>query len=385
MPVIIGGTGVGLSTAPVEVTLAGAQAFLIPSGQYLADVGRYTVVQFLDPVTGQWRTRQPRAGNVPLTSDGTNVRLCNFTGCAAGAIITAKGSAYTNGIGTLALSPSAGGSVWQSIVGGAFNATVTTTTAGAYNYPPTFLFPPPPTGGLRATATCTLSAGGIGTVTFANRGAGWVGTVPTSVAINNTSTASASYFVDPKSPYIQIIQDPRDTAAGGGVITVNATLADSGALTGIVLLDPGTAAVTSLPTLTAASGSATAVVIMNWTATGMTVGAGGATYGAANPFVVTGAGITNQSTDFSGDLNPQNNIGILHPRNFWFSGVSTGGGAVTATGLVIDDAGFGLQAVPTGVVIPGNGANVAIPGTGAQVTITVGATNDTSWLQPFKL
>ena len=41
MPVIIGATGLNFSTAPTEVTLAGAQAYLIPSGQYWVDLGRY--------------------------------------------------------------------------------------------------------------------------------------------------------------------------------------------------------------------------------------------------------------------------------------------------------------------------------------------------------
>jgi len=62
--------------------------------------------------------------------------------------------------------------------------------------------------------------------------------------------------------------------------------------------------------------------------------------------------------------------------------VSTAGGAVTATGFVINDAGFNLQTTPNLYVIAG-GSGLAT--TVAQVTATVGATSDTSYLQPIKL
>lgn len=387
MPVIIGGSGVGLSTAAIEVTLAGAQAYMVPSGQYYADVGRYSLVQYLEPGTGLWRARQPRNGPVILTSDGSNIRLINTTGCPAGAIITAKGSAYTNGINTVAVTVSSGGSVWQSIVGGAFSSAVTTTTAGTYSYPPTLIFPAPPAGGLRATATVALSAGGLGTVTMVNRGAGWVGTVPTSIALNNTSTTPASAFVNPQSNQIQIVQDPRDTGAGGGVITLASALVDSGALTGLVCLDPGTAVQTSLPTLSFGTGTASAIVIMNWTATGLTVVGGGGGYGNASAIAVIGAGLTNQSTDFTGDLNPANNLGILTPRNFLMETVANSAGAMSSGSTIfIDDAGFGIQRVPEAVAIPANASGgAAIPSAAATLTVLVGATSDTTWLEPFKL
>lgn len=386
MPVIIGGSGVGLSTAPIEVTLAGAQSMIVPSGQYIADVGRYTVVQWLDPNTGIWRNRYPSHGaRAPLVSDGTNMRLTNYTGCPAGAILTAKGTGYTNGVGTVAVTVSSGNSVWQAIVGGAFSSAVTVTTAGAYSYPPTIVFPAPPTGGLRATATAAIASSVISSITMVNRGAGWTGTVPTSIALNNTSTTPASAFFNPQSQQIQIVQDPRDTLAGGGVITLSSALADSGAITGLVMTDPGTAALTSLPTLSFASGVASAIVIMNWTVTGFTIGNAGAGYGNAQPIQITGTGLTNTSTAYTGDLNPAHNIGILTPRNFLISGVSTSAGAVSSATPVIEDAGWGIQRVPDAVVVQGAGSASAIPSVNAILTMTVGATSDTSWLEPAKL
>lgn len=389
MPVTIGGTAVGFSTAAIEVSLPGATAYLVPSGQYMADIGRYTSVEWLDPSTGLWRSRGARTSGPfgPFWSDGTNVRLINRTGCPQGAVITAAGSGYTNGIGTIGFTVSSGGSVWQSIVGGALSSATTVTTAGAYNYPPTIVYPPPVTGGLRATAIAVISSANVlSSVTVINRGAGYTA-APTSVALNNTSTAPASSFYNPQSQQIQIIQDPRDTAAGGAVITATLSSASSGTLTGLVCTDPGTAAQTTLPTLTAASGVASATVIMNWTATGITVNGGGGGYGNAQQFVVTGGGLTNQTAAAAGDLNPANNIGLVTPRNFWFEGTATSAGAVSSASIVItDDAGFGIQRVPEAVVIPVNASGGAsIPSAAATVTIAVGATNDTSWLEPLKL
>ncbi len=386
MPVIIGATGLALSTAPIEVALAGAQAYLVPSGQYMADVGRYSLIQYLDPGTGIWRTRQPRNGMVALASDGTNVRLINSTGCPAGAIVTAKGSAYTNGIGTVGITVSSGSSVWQSIVGGAFNSAITVTTGGTYNYVPTIIFPQPVAGGIRATATAAIASATISTVTFTDRGAGWVGTVPTSIALNNQGSTPASSFYNPQSNQIQIIQDPRDTGAGGGVLTLNATLADSGALTGVMLTDPGIVVQTTLPTLTFASGTASAIVIMNWTATGITVNGGGAAYGNAGKVAISGVGLLNQSTAFAGDTNPTHNLGIITPRNFLIEVTATSAGAVSSASIIIDDAGFGIQRVPEAVAVPANtSALAAIPTAAATLTMTMGATTDVSWLEPFKL
>ena len=66
--------------------------------------------------------------------------------------------------------------------------------------------------------------------------------------------------------------------------------------------------------------------------------------------------------------------------NRWYS--STSGGAVTGTGLVIEDAGWGIQQVPKLLIIAGAGA---LPTTAGDLLATVGGTNDTSTLQFLKL
>lgn len=360
MPVIIGATGLNFSTGPTEVSLAGAQAYLIPSGQYWAHLGPYTSVEWYDSGAGLWRVQDSPIGQSRyIVSDGTNWRLINRTGCPNGAIVTNLGSGYTS---VPTVTASAGGSLWRAIVGGSINTTVTVTTAGAYNYVPTLIFSPPPAGGITASATVSLSAGGLGTVTVINAGAGYL-----------------------SAPTITIVQDPRDTAAGGGVLTVNPTLAQAQKVTAVICTDPGSAAQTSTPTLTFTGGggsAAAATVLMNYTVTGITVAAAGTGYGNAQPFFVTSAGGMSTATAAAGSVNPEIEKLNGQMRQFYGEGTTTAGGGVTATGFVINDAGFNLQTTPNLFVTQG-GSGFAL--TAAQVTATVGATTDTSYLQQIKL
>jgi hypothetical protein len=351
----IGATGLNFSTGPVEVTLAGAQAHILPPGNILADIGRYTTLEIYDSNMGFWRNTGNIAGTRLVNSDGTNYRLINRTGCPMGAIITSAGTGYTSAPTCTA---SSGGSVWKVIVGGAINTTVTVTTGGAYNYVPSIIFDQPPAGGVRATGYAVIAAGAISSVTVTNRGAGYV-----------------------TAPTITIVQDPRDTAAGGGVLTVNATLSTSTVPTAVICTDPGSIAQTTLPTLSFTGGGGSnlaATVVMNWTATGITVVTGGAVYGNAQPFSVQGAGLRSQATAVSGDAEPAIGVELIKPRNFLMEGTSTSAGAITATGLVIDDAGFGIQRVPDAIVLVGGSG---LPTTTATATVTVGATVDTSYYQ----
>ena len=358
MPVIIGATGLNFNGGQSEITLAGAQAYLIPSGQYIAQLGRYSTIEWYDAATGLWRNWANQAGrHHSLVADGTNFRLINRTGCPVSAVITNVGSGYTS---APTVTSSAGGSLWRAVVGGSINTTVTVTTAGAYNYVPTLIFSPPPAGGVTATGYAVLSAGGITSVTVTNAGAGYI-----------------------TAPTITIVQDPRDTAAGGGVLTVNSTLANSGAITAVICTDPGTAPVTSLPTLTFTGGggsSAAATVVMNWTVTGITVDTAGAGFGTSQAFTVTGADLLCAASAAAGSVNPAMSTGMTIPRNFLVSGASTAGGALTATGAVIQDAGWGIQKVPSAIV-----NTSALYTTAGAVSVAVGATVDTNYLQQIRL
>ena len=349
--------GGGINT----IDLAAGEYMYIPSGTYEVTPGPYTQLQFRDPITGAWRSQQSVGNSSRVVgSDGYNWRLANLTGCAIGAFITNVGSGYTS---APTVTASAGASTWTPIVGGAINATVTITNAGAgYGYPPILFISPPPAGGIQATAHCTLSGGTIGSVVVDNQGAGYA-----------------------VAPTILVFPDPRDVASGAitttAVLTVNATLAGAGTITGLLVGNHGTP-LTAVPTLSFTGGggsSAAATAVMCFTATGFTVGTGGAAYGNAQPFlVITGGGIVGGSAGAT--INPQLSSNLTTPRQANISGTSTAGGAITATGAIVNDGGL-FQAVPQGFVIAsGTGA---LPTTTGIVTITVGGVTDYSLLQPI--
>lgn len=361
-----GGPGIGLSNAPLvglnnSVSLAAGEFQMIPSGQFYVAPGPYTAIQFKDPVTGYWDLG---LGSSPVpkfvTSDGANIRLANLTGCAIGAFITNVGSAYTS---APVVTSSAGGSTWTAIVGGAINATVTITSGGVgYNFAPQLVISAPPAGGIPATATCTISAGVINAVTVVNQGAGY-NAVPT----------------------ITVVPDPREAAQTSpgptttAVLTINATLAGAGTVTGVLLASHGTP-LTSVPTLTFTGGggsAAAATVAMCFTATGFTITTAGVAYGNAQPFlVVSGAGPVGGTAGAT--INPNYGQTLLFPRQCNIIGTSTAGGAVTATGAIINDGGL-FATVPTAFVIPGN----SVPTTQGVVALTVGGVSDWSVIQPF--
>lgn len=340
------------------ISLASGESMLLPRGQYMLQIGPYSALQMKDPITGTWRlidTAAPRT--IFVSSDGFNYRVINISGCAVGALITNAGSGYTS---APTITPSAGSSTWQAIVGGAINTTVTVTTAGSgYTYPPLLKISAPPLGGVQATAIAVMSAGAISSVTVLNQGAGYT-----------------------VAPTIEVIPDPRDTTGSGAVLTVNATLAGSGTITGILNTDPGTV-LTAVPTLAFSGGggsSAAATAIMCFAATGVTSGANGAGYGNAQPIgIITTGGIV---AGTAAGTNPELDKGMFVPRQANISAVSSAGGTFTSTeasAAVVNDPGR-FQSVPSALVIAG-GSGLAT--TVAQATITVGGVSDTNYLYPI--
>ncbi|MBV8648466.1 hypothetical protein, partial [Paludibacterium sp.] len=186
----IGGFGQLLTNPVISGALAPGQSFLLPAGQgvigtwqqpptgpnaptgfistgqFNVDAGPFTDLQTFDPVLLVWRSYAPIAlEGLTISSDGTNYRLSNTTGCPVGAVLTNVGSGYTNGfygynyqgnavtiqngITTagntgLTITPSAGGSLWNAIVGGSINTIVTITSGGTgYKFAPIIVFNPP--------------------------------------------------------------------------------------------------------------------------------------------------------------------------------------------------------------------------------------------------
>ena len=199
--------------------------------------------------------------------------------------------------------------------------------------------------------TCTVSAGAINAVTVVNNGAGYQ-----------------------SAPTVTVVPDPRDTPTTSAVLT--AALTGSGTVTGMLITNHGTP-VTSVPTFTFASGAAAATMVMAFTATGFSVDNGGAVYGNAQPFLVTVAGGVVAGAAGT-TANPQISTKVFTPRTGFITVTSTAGGAVTATGAVVEDGGL-FQRVPTGFVTAAGTS--ALPTTTAIVTITVGGVTDTAFIQ----
>jgi hypothetical protein len=357
---MLGGQGIPLGLrgqATNAVRVAPGQSYNIPPGNFMLTSGPYTSLQWLDPVTGKFRTVGASPLNAPqfIQSDGGNYRLANLTGCPVGALITNAGGANaTNGIGSaatgLTITPSTGASVWQPIVGGAISTTVVTGKVGSgYTYPPTVIVSAPPAGGLQATAHCTLTTGTIpaANVVIDNQGAG---------------------YSDSSPPAITFVNDPRDTTGAGAACTVTTT--GTSTLTGLYPINHGTP-LTAVPTLAFSAGTAAATAIMNFTVTGFTVGTAGTAYSTV-PMLVSGGNFvvgTNITT------NPLHTTGLTFPRpaRIVMAAAST---TVLTSGAVIEDAGFGIQGVPS-LAILGQGSATA-----GTIAATVGGTTDVSFLQP---
>lgn len=353
MPVQFGAPGVfpSLRGQPSNLyALQAGEVMLIPAGDWYAILGKYLSIQVFDQITGMWRWAGDNGqGAFMVHSDGVNFRVANQTGCAIGAVITTAGSAYTTAPTCTA---SAGGSVWQTIIGGLVNTTVVVSNGGTnYGYAPQVIFDAPPTPGYQATGYCTLSAGAVSTVTVVDQGAGYI-----------------------NAPGVTFRNDPREGSNGvtvGSGAAAYTTLTGAGTLTGLWPLDHGTP-LTSAPTLSFSSGAAAATVLMDFTLTGYTATVGGALYttaGAAGAVEVSGVG---GFVAAGANTNPTMERGSLRRRRARIYAPTTTAGAITATGAIVDDGGH-YEAVPS-VIIEGGSAVIT---TAATLALGVGGTTDT--------
>lgn len=380
------------------------------TGQYALQLGQYSVLQQYDQGLNYWQDIcvSPYSAPCTISSDGTNYRVANTTGCPVGALITAAGSAGTNGfygyaqgpgdavqpalsIGAaitiqnglvtagnsiFTITPSAGGSLWNAIVGGAVNTTISfsgtvyngnlgvnntfgattggvTSSAGSnYTRPPIIVFTPPPNQGQQPyalpTAVCTISGGAINAITVTNQGAGLLGL-----------------------PGIVVIPQPGDSTGGGAIlgwIAANNAQVGSGTVTQMWPAYYGVA-VTAVPTFTyggTSNPAPTVTAIMNFTVTGFTQGTAGVGYiaagGAFSGGIVSGTPVlTNPMYDKS------LSIPIFPPFTV---AATTGLPTLTAAGTQFQ--GVNIQAVPTFSAF----STGAAPSTAAVTTVTVGGAND---------
>lgn len=339
-----------------QLAVQAGEIVLLPAGTFLVQTGQYSMMQFLDPVSGRWiEFDTTPEKTITVDSDGGNFRLANLTGCPIGALITNAGSGYTNGVGTtatgLTVTASAGSSVWVPVVGGAVNTSVTSAAAGtAYTYPPQVIIDAPPAGGLQATGYCTLSGTGVTSVTITNQGAGY-------------STA----------PTITFINDFRDTTGSGASYTT--ALTGSGGLTALYPSNPGLAQTAAITFTFSPASTTAATAVMNFAVTGYTVSAAGTTYTA--PVMVGSAAELVGGTSIL--TNPAYTTGLTLPRPARvLAAINTT--TITAVGATVIDGGVGIQTIPTAII---QTAKTPALANAAGLVLTVGGQTDICVVQPI--
>lgn len=354
-----------------SIALTGGQIYMIPSGQWLVNLGPYTFLQYWDPVTHVWMIGQEPnlSAPFPISSDGSNYRLINLTGTVVGAVITNAGSGYTDGIyypagyeipgshASLQLGTAAAPSVTFAsgsgltlalgnvIVGGCVAAPPTIVDGGSgYTRVPTLVFDDPPAGGVRASAVCLISGGAISVVSMVNQGAGYI-----------------------TPPNVTVIPDPEDDTGTGAQITT--ALAGSGGVTAITMAYNGSR-MSTVPAISFSPATTTAATsIMCFTSTAVT--SAGAT-NLANGSVVQL--LSGRTAGTPTRINPAISTDMFRPRP-GFCAPATAAGAQT-----IVDGGLHQTAVQP---IMTNNSNGTISAATTFSTNTVGFTSDTSYLIPW--
>lgn len=351
------------------ITLQSGGIYYPPAGEYLCETGSQTVLQWYDPQNSMWRCYAQSGELTTFSCDGGNYRFVNMSGVIVGAQITNAGSGGVNGIGPnqtgSTVSFAAGGTgagltaQGYAIVGGSVPVPTINNGGSGFLVPPTIFCDPPPTGGIQATFTATISAAGVITaINQINAGAGYTSIpqfyiVPQWQFYNGAprfpgdtaippipATAWAPGLINPANVWNGSPYQGNLSSASGAQLTGNA-LTGSGTLTGIVVTEFGggyTGAASATVTLAGTSlGAAAATAIFSFCLIGSPItGSSGTVYSVGAPAITTlGALVT--SIDNS----------VLFGR--------PGRGKITnATGPVftVEDPGFGIQSA-TGVGIGG--------------------------------
>jgi len=376
-------TELGALVAPYDynqnvVDLPPGVAVQIPRGNWIVDIGRVSLLQWLDPVTGIYRihpwTYSARGHLFQIQSDGFNFRIANLTGCPVSAIMASNGSGYPT---NATVTSSAGGSLWQPIIGGAISISSITNAGSGYGVPPIVLIPAPPTPGVQATADASIVGGSVTAVTMRDVGGGYT------VAPSVTGTAN--------QPTVVILPHPADPNLLSGTIIKNAsvatTLLGSGSIMACLCTNPGTS-VSAAPTLTVSStsgsGASIVALLMQTVTGGSIVNAGSSISGAVwQAFPAALSASQSVSTVFP---NPHIDLSTFIPRLAFgtfatISGGSLGSVGTTSIGQVFDGGLFvgGNASIATLVTQQSaSGATFSIP----NVTAVFGAVNDIVWLQP---
>lgn len=367
-----------LLNAPVDtptnrIGLAPGDELPIPAGTWYIDPGSYCIIEYLDPVTNVW-THTPSCGwsGGPryIKSDGFTLRIANRTGCLTSTSITAQGSAYVQATTTIAVTGITGATV-TPIIGGALGASIVSNGAG-YGLPPIVLIPAPPAGaansngvgGIAAVGYATIASGTVSGFTFTNPGAGYNGTV-----------------------FGVVVPNPTDPNLSTGITAASIafTLANGGALTGALILNPGAAITPGNATLTvsgAGSGATIVPNVMQTVTAASVVGSLTGPVGTVSSLLTTVGGGASLGTI----SNSPNLLGLaFRPRQAQI-GLSVTG---AATGTIGPQVGTiydgGLFLGTPSPVIAGNifmASNAGTITNAATLTLTMGSRADHVTMQP---
>lgn len=347
-----------LNNAPLdvganEVTLAPGDALPVPAGEWFISPGKYATVEFLDPVTGTWRTSPAsyaaRAPHQQVTSDGTNLRMANRTGCPIAAVVTAAGSSYVQASTTV--SASTGGSTWAAIVGGMVSVTTITNAGAGYGVAPLVLIAGPPPaqsnpngiGGVPATAHATITSGTVSAVTMDNWGAGYT-TAPSAV----------------------VLPSPYDPNINSGITAAQVTLGlfGSGSISAVLCTNSGAPASPTLTISGVGSGASASAVILQTLTGASVINAGSSATGSIGLFTIGGVPSGNVNT------NPEIELTGFLPRPAQ-AGFNVSGGSLSSIGTIYDGGLF--ASTPSAFVV---GV------TGSSVNAILGSSSTTVVLQP---
>ena len=337
-------------------TLAPGQAIPVPAGSYAVGVGNLSVLQWLDPVTGVWRTHGAARGQPTyVESNGFNWRVGNFTGCPISAVVAGGGTGFS--ASTATITANVGGSTWQAVVGGSLSVSTINAAGAGYTMPPLVLIPAPGQGGVPASGYATLTSGTVSAVSLTNFGAGYA-TAPTAVLLPNPT-------------------DPNAGSITNATVTLVLNAANAAKITAAICTNPGaTLATLSALTLTAAGGAgsgATITPVILQTMTGASVVAGGTGFtGGAALSTIGGlpasvSAITNPTTEMTGYV-PRPASALL----------TAAAGTITSVSAIYDGGLF--VGTPTAVVTPLSGI---LQTASASVTPIMGSANDSVLLQPL--
>jgi hypothetical protein len=270
------------------IALASGGVWYPPSGEWLLQTAANCGVEWWDPIAQFWRNvvSNSNTGDY-FSTDGWNYRLHNLTGIVQVASFAA-GSGGTNGIGfaatgaavSIIASNTTGGqqATAYAVVGGSVQAPTITQAGSGFLLPPLVVIDAPPPGGIQATATCALTAGGgIASVTMANVGGGYATSpnfylIPQMAYYGGGPSGGVAAAASSPPPGLvfpaNAVPGNQNTSATGAQLT-SLALTGSGTLTGVVMIANG-GGYTGTPTGTVTGVGAATVTFSAVTAAAVT-------------------------------------------------------------------------------------------------------------------